>query len=133
MILSRFALGMLPFVAIALATDSPKIDELLTNGKKFDKKIVMVTGKVDKFEQKTSRAGNDYYVFKLVDNKSIVNIYGQGKLAKPPKDGMVVQVTGFFQVEKKLGDRVFKNEIDLTPPKSPKKDDPAFGIRFFVN
>lgn len=91
-----------------------KIADVLKTPAKFDGKAIVVKGKVDHFKAKTSKAGHDYYVFDLVDGKSKLAIYGSDKLAKPPKDGDTVTVTGKYAKERKVGDRSYKNEVDAS-------------------
>jgi hypothetical protein len=117
-----FALLALPFAA--LASDSATVSDLLKNGAKYDKKAVVVTGKVDKFVARTSQAGKPYFLFKLKDGDKFVSIYGKGKLAPEPKDGDSVEVMGEFEVERHSGSRTYKNEIDATPDKKTK-----FGVK----
>ena len=92
----------------------------LTKDAKFDKKAVIVKAKVAKFQARTSRDGNPYYVFKLEDGGKQVSVYGHGKLPQAPKDGQTVEVTGLFAKERKLGTRTFKDEIDTSPVKGQK-------------
>jgi len=69
---------------------------------------------VDKFVQRTSKAGNPYFLFKLidkVDKNKVVNVYGQGKLEKEPKKDDLVEVTGKYFIETKSGDKTYKNEL----------------------
>lgn len=103
---------------VALAVTKLSVKELQADTKKFDTKEVTITGVSDKFEQKTSKAGNDYFVFKLADKsdkKILVNIYGQGKVEKPPKDGSTLELKGTYRIEKKVGNRTFKNELQIKP------------------
>lgn len=86
-------------VVVAFAADVAKIADLAKKPEDFDKKVVKVTGTVDKFKAKTSKAGNDYYVFDLKDGKDKIAVYGQGKLEKEPKDGDKVEVEGKFEKE----------------------------------
>ncbi|HRK23080.1 MAG TPA: hypothetical protein PLX06_14775, partial [Fimbriimonadaceae bacterium] len=66
----------------------------------------------------TSRAGNKYFTFVLVQgDKAKVNVYSQGEAASDLKDGVNVKVIGIYKVEKKLGTMTFKNEIDATKVK----------------
>lgn len=88
------------------------VADLLDKGKKFDKKDVVVTGTVDKFEQRTSKGGRPYVVFNLQDKqKRWVMVYGPGTLTPAAKNGDKVKVTGKFELEHHAGKRVFKNEI----------------------
>jgi len=95
------------------------VSDLAKKAADFDKKTVQTTGKVEKFEQRTSRKGNAYFVFDLIEGKERVHIYGQGKLDVKVKDGDKLKVTGFFRKEKKIGDRSFKNEIQVDLKKKP--------------
>lgn len=104
--------------SVAFAADKMTVKELLVDAKKFDGKPVTVSGLVDKFKQKTSKKGNDYFTFKLVDKgdkKKIVNLYGQGKPKIEVKDGQLLSVTGTYRVEKTVGNSTFKNEIQVKP------------------
>jgi hypothetical protein len=103
---------------LALATDKLTVKQLQADAKKYDGKEIVLSGKVEKFQQKTSRAKNEYFVFKLIDKedkKSIVNVYGQGKLEKFPKDGDLVELKGTYRLEKTVGGNTFKNEIQIKP------------------
>jgi|GEM_PF-828482 len=85
---------------------------------KFDKKTVTVVGKIDKYNEKTSRISKKQYtVFTLVDAKGKVNVFLQGRPGSKFKDGDKVIVTGFYRKEKKVKEMVFKNEIDATNDK----------------
>lgn len=82
---------------------------------KFDQKVVKVVGKVEKYEEKTSKSSKKpYTVFILVDEKGKVNVYMHGHPSFKVKDGDKVEVTGKYSKEKKLKDLVFKNEIDAS-------------------
>jgi hypothetical protein len=114
----KTTLFLLILATFAIAADKLTVKQLQAATKKFDGKEVVVTGVVDKFEQRKSKAGNDYFLFKLVDKadkKLVVNIYGQGKAVKPPKDGNLVELKGTYRTEKKVGNRTFKNEVQIKP------------------
>lgn len=116
--------------AFALAADKVAITDLLKDPAKYDGKAITLTGKVMKFKQKTSKAGNPYYNFKLVGktDDDVVNIYGRGKLEKELENETVVDVTGKFAKEKKVGTVTFKNEVDITKdPDDAKTRD--FGVK----
>ena len=101
-----------------------KVSEIRDAPAKYDGKAVAVKGKVAHFKQKTSKAGNDYYTFDLVDGKEKLAIYGGDKLEKPLKDDEAVVVTGKFAAERKVGEHVFTNEIDAS-----SKLGKAFGVK----
>lgn len=115
----KIALLTLALIAsVAFAADKMTVKELLADAKKFDGKPVTVSGLVDEFKQKTSKKGNDYFTFKLIDKgdkKKIVNLYGQGKPKVEVKDGQLLSVTGDYRLEKKVGTLTFKNEIQVKP------------------
>lgn len=101
-------------VVVAFAADVAKIADLAKKPEDFDKKVVKVTGTVDKFKAKTSKAGNDYYVFDLKDGKEKISVYGQGKLDKEPKDGDKVEVEGKFEKEHKVNaNYTVKNQVTV--------------------
>ena len=104
--------------ALAFAIDKLTVEQLQADTKKYDSKEIILTGKVDKFKQKTSRAGNSYFTFFMqdpADKKIQVNVYGQGVVEKPPKDGGVVEVKGTYRLEKVVAGNTFKNEIQIKP------------------
>jgi len=114
-----FLASLLALGVAAQAADKATVAGLLKDGKKYDKKAVIVRGKVEKFTAKTSRSGNPYFLFKLTDAGKFVSVYGQGKLAKEPKDGDTVEVTGEFAVERTSGSRTYKNELDASSHLKP--------------
>jgi hypothetical protein len=122
--MKRLALSFLVLVsAVAIAGEpqSVTIAGLLEKPDTYSGKEVKAVGKVEKFQQKTSKIGNPYFTFKLLDkDKKTVNIYGKGKLDPPLKDGVTVEVTGTFTKEKVVSGITFKNEIE-TAPKYVKK------------
>lgn len=117
------------FSVLAFAIDKATVAEVLKDPAKFDDKVVTVTGKVTKFKQKTSKAGNPYYNFKLVGKgEEELSVYGRGKAEPAPEDGQMVEVTGKFAKEKKVGSVTYKNEIDVTKNADDKKT-ADFGIK----
>ncbi len=110
------------FVLSALAFAPPpavKITELLEKAESYHEKAVKTAGRVEAFQQRVSKKGNAYFVFKLTEKESTVNVFGIGTLEKVPKKGDLVEVTGTFRNQKKVGDTVYKNEIE-TDAKSVK-------------
>lgn len=108
------SLVVLGLAVVAFAAESAKIADLVKKPEDFDKKTVKVTGTVDKFKAKTSKAGNDYYVFDLKDGKEKIAVYGRGKLDKEPKDGDKVEIEGKFEKEHKVNDDFsVKNQVTV--------------------
>lgn len=118
---------ILPFLLLSVAAgasaaEKVTVKDIVKDGSKYDKKVVTTSGKVAKFEQRTSRAGNSYFVFEVVEekDKAKVNVYGRGKLDLKVQNGDKVEVTGYYRVEKKVGDQTFKNELEIKlDPKTP--------------
>ena len=115
---------LLPLLLLAPKPVPAKIADILKTPAKYDGKAIVVKGRVKDLKAKTSKAGRDYYLFELVDGKTTLKVYGGDKLAKPPKDGDKVTVTGRYAHERKVGDRVFKDEIDAST-----RLDKAFGVK----
>ena len=113
---------VLPALVGGVALDA-KISEIRDAPAKFDGKAVAVSGRVSHFKQKTSKAGNDYYTFDLVEGKEKLAIYGGDKLDAVLKEDDRVVVTGKFAAERKVGEHVFTNEIDAS-----SKLGKAFGV-----
>lgn len=113
-----FFTGLTGILAVAaMAAGYLSVDALMKDSKKQDKKDVTVRGRIERFAGKTSKSGNKYTTFVLAGEKAKVNVYMREHLAKPPKNGDLVEVKGLFRLEKKVGERVFKNEIEITPVK----------------
>lgn len=111
----RLTVPLLLFaVACAFAATILTPDQVIKDRDKLDTKVVTVRGKVEDFDAKTSKRGNAYTVFKVAGAKQKVNGYLRGHLAKAPKNGDTVEVTGVFRKEKKVGEQTFKDEIDAT-------------------
>jgi starvation-inducible outer membrane lipoprotein len=104
--------------ATALAAEKVAVADLLKDPAKYHDKEITIEGKVAKFEQRTSRKGNPYFLFD-VNGKDGIHVYGRGKLEPKLENGKTVTVTGKFRKEKKLGDRVIKNEIEVDLKKKP--------------
>jgi DNA polymerase III alpha subunit len=116
------SLAFLGAFALAMAAELTSISNILKDVEKFDKKSVKTSGKVAKFKQKTSKAGNDYMSFELTEGSSKLNVYARGKMEL--KDGDKVEVEGRFVKEKvmfkdKPNEFTIKNEVDC----SGKKDE----------
>ena len=98
--------------SIAFCAENATIAELLKD-KKFDQKEVTVKGKVAKFLQKKSKAGDPYFLFKLTEKDQEISVFGHGEL-KGIKDGDKVTVVGEFAKARKSGSQTYKNEIDVS-------------------
>jgi hypothetical protein len=106
----------------ALASDPVVVTITQLNNKPADyhKKDVTTSGKVLKFSNKTSQAGNEYFKFDITEGArgkelKAVRIYGMGKIDPPLKDGARVTVTGEFTQEKVVSGRTYKMEIEVKP------------------
>lgn len=114
-------------VSLVFAQQQVSVQALLTNGKAYDGKQVVLVGVVRDLKEKVSRKGNPYYTFKIGDEKGMVSVFSYGKA--PVREGDKVRVTGKFTVEKRVAYATYRNEIDvtkgkvevLTPAKSAKE------------
>ncbi|MDX2065721.1 MAG: hypothetical protein SFX74_08280 [Fimbriimonadaceae bacterium] len=104
--------------AVGVAAEKVTVADLLKSPDKYHDKEITIEGKVSKFEQRTSRKGNPYFLFD-VNGKDGIHVYGRGKLEPKLENGKTVTVTGKFRKEKKLGERVIKNEIEVDLKKKP--------------
>ncbi len=111
-----FALAALILLAQPLsAQQQVTVQALLSEGKKYDGKQVVVVGVVRDLKEKVSRRGNHYYTFKLGEGEQTVSVFSYGRPTM--KDGDRVRVTGKFAVEKRVGYATYRNEIDVTKGK----------------
>lgn len=113
---------LLGIAALALAAEPIAVSITALNDKPadFHLKDIVTTGKVAKFSNKTSKAGNEYFKFDLTEpgkgrEIKVVHVYGMGKMEPPLKDGSSVTVTGEFKKEKIVSGRTYKMEIEVKP------------------
>lgn len=97
------------------AQEQVTVQALLTDGKKYDGKQVVLVGTIRDLKEKVSKKGNPYYTFKIGEGKQTVSVFSHGKATV--KEGDKVRVTGKFAVEKRVGYAVFRNEIDISKGK----------------
>ncbi|MCW5937387.1 MAG: hypothetical protein KIT11_08790 [Fimbriimonadaceae bacterium] len=93
------------------------VSRLLADAAAYDGKAVSVSGQVGDLEQKTSKKGNKYTVFKLASGKESVSVYMQGWPEPALKQGDSVNATGVFERERKVGSFTVKNQLDATKVK----------------
>lgn len=127
---SKIALivGIASLAAILMA-EALSPAALLKDADKHNAKVVEVKGKVEDFEQRTSKKGNKYFLLKLKEGESVVNVYGQGELKPAVDKGDKVLVRGYFRKEKKLPNFTVKNEVDVTPPTGkPQEKGKEYGV-----
>jgi hypothetical protein len=101
--------------ALAEGPVSVKVTDLVARPDTYDQKQVKTSGKVVRFQQRTSHKGNPYFEFRLSERDKQVNVYGRGTLESPLKDGVMAQVVGIYRIENKVGGEVYKNEIETKP------------------
>ena len=103
---------------IALATEEAlTVKSLLLTADANDGKAVFLAGKISEFEQKTSKKGNLYFVFKVKEDDKTINGFSHGEQKPPLKVGDKVEVRGIFRKSKQVGELTFKNEIDVSAVK----------------
>jgi hypothetical protein len=99
-------MGLAP---VALAQATVTVGALAQHGDQYDHKTVAVVGTVGQYQERVSRAGNPYTVFKLENEGAVVSVYARGHWHL--KNGMRVKVSGTFDVEHRVGRYTFRNEI----------------------
>jgi len=107
------ALLSLALFTAAFAADRTTPSAILKTPGKFDHKVITVTGVVAKFVARASDSGK-YFLFDLTEGKDKIAVFGRGELKPAPKNGDKVEATGEFEVARKVGDRTYKNEIEVT-------------------
>jgi len=107
------ALLSLALFSLAFAIDKTTPSGILKTPAKFDHKVITVTGVVAKFTARASDNGK-YFLFDLTEGKEKVAVFGRGELRPAPKNGDKVAATGEFAIARKVGDRTYKNEIEVT-------------------
>jgi DNA polymerase III alpha subunit len=112
---SKFVACLCLLATSAFAVDTITVGQLEKAVDKYDGKQITVSGVVDKFEQRTSKAGNPYVTATLLDKadkKQTLSLYARGKIERELKKGDYVEVTGTYTKVKKVGTLTFKNEIE---------------------
>ena len=122
---SRFAVGLvvLGLFSVAFAADKVSVADLLKDPAKFDGKEIAVQGIVEDFSEKVSGGGNAYVSLKCKDGEKRITVWMRGHLTTKVKNGDEIVATGVFAKERRVGDVVYKNELDITP-----KPGKAYGI-----
>lgn len=110
-----YSFALLVLCTSLWAQEQVTIQALLTDGKKYDGKQVVLVGIVRDLKEKVSKKGNPYYTFKIGEGKQTISVFSYGKASV--KNGDKVRVTGKFAVEKRVGYAVFRNEIDVSKGK----------------
>lgn len=98
-------LGVMSIGADALDTTAPQI---LENPDRFDTHTVTVKGTVTRLDPRTSRKGNAYYTFRILD----LTVFSPGVPPPSCRDGAAVTVEGVFKKVKRVGHHTFRNQID---------------------
>jgi len=106
---------LLVLLIAASAQEQVTVQALLTDGKKYDGKQVVLVGVVRDLKEKVSKKGNPYYTFKIGEGERTISIFGYGRATV--KEGDKVRVTGKFAVEKRAAYTTYRNEIDVTKGK----------------
>jgi hypothetical protein len=107
-----FLLGFV-YANLALADSDTTVENILGNRDLYDGKEVSVPGTVSNLKFKTSKAGNAYTTFSVVEkSRHSINVY----VRKHPKlrNGEKVKVTGTYRKVKRVGRYTFYNEIEAT-------------------
>ncbi|MBS1706190.1 MAG: hypothetical protein JST40_09975 [Armatimonadetes bacterium] len=105
-------------VSIAVAKDVVlDVDTFESKAATYDKKTVTIKGSVSEYKKNTSKKGNAYTTLVLKGKKTSVNVYWQSHSKLDIKDGKTLTVTGIYRKEKTVGNRTFKNEIEVSAEK----------------
>ena len=120
---SKFLIAIILVLAIVLcgnfsdAAQETTVEKILANKDSFDGKEVSVYGTVSKLKLKTSKGGNEYTTFSLINGSGVslnVFVWGHSKI----KEGQKVKVIGTYRKVKKVGRYTFYNEIEATEVKN---------------
>jgi hypothetical protein len=99
------------------AAQETTVEKTLANKDSFDGKEVSVSDTVSKLKLKTSKGGNEYTTFSLMNGSGVslkVFVWGHSKI----KEGQKVKVIGTYRKVKKVGRYTFYNEIEATEVKN---------------
>ncbi len=105
------------FAALTLGLAHPafgldRVGDILSRPQAFDGQEVVVAGTASAVDPRTSRKGNDYCTFRLLDETGALKVFSWGKPAVLPGDR--IEVRGKFQRERRVGRYTFTNEIEAS-------------------
>ena len=87
-------------------------EKFVSNPSEYDKKEIVVEGKINKLKFTTADGGKPFTLFKITDDsENILNVYYQGEHLKLKK-GSVVKVVGEFLKQKRYSFYSFKNVVN---------------------
>jgi hypothetical protein len=97
--------------ALIVHAGATTVKAILENPSRYDGQEVTISGKASSVKPTTSRKGNDYMTFQVTDSSGAgVTVFTWGH--PTITSGSVVRVTGTFQRVKRVGRRIFYNQID---------------------
>lgn len=99
------------FTASLLGGVYVSLKDLIEHRQTYDGKIVTVRGEITNLQEKTTRRGNKFFTFKLVDKSDVVSVFAFGEAEVA--DGQYVEVNGKFHAVNFV-DREYYNQIDAT-------------------
>ena len=110
-------LGILSLTHKFSEASETTIEKILSSKETYHGKEVSVSGKVSSLKQKTSKIGNPYTTFSLAGGSGgKINVYFPGHTQV--SEGKSAKVTGIYRKEKRVGEYIFKNEIEATDIKN---------------
>ena len=112
-LLAFVCISFIPKIVAAQAIKT-SVSEILSNPDKYDGKMVKVEGRVQSLNFKTSKRGNQYTTFAVVDpSNNSLNVFSFGTLSINRGDS--VTVTGRYHKVKQVPPKyTFYNEIEST-------------------
>jgi len=113
-------IGVLGLATSAAATIETTVSAIAQDQDKFHEVEVLVKGKATQVQLKTSRRGNPYTLFSLIDpaTRAQVTVYSRGHQAVTESSEVIVQGI-YYKVLHRAG-YTFPNEIDAISIKSSK-------------
>ncbi|MCB9089445.1 MAG: hypothetical protein H6628_14165 [Calditrichae bacterium] len=87
------------------------LKDLIEHRQTYDGKIVTVRGEINNLQEKTTRRGNKFFTFKLVEKADVVSVFAFGEAEVA--NGQYVEVNGKFHAVNFV-DREYYNQIDAT-------------------
>ena len=117
--------GLLPSITAesrAWAISLIEIAELLAHPEQYDRRDVVVTGKVTNVQLATNRQGQPAYGFLLQDQAGTIKVVSLGQIEV--REGEFVIVEGIFSRLRQVGRTVVYNEIKALSVKPLNRLDP---------
>lgn len=90
--------------------ETPSVRALERDRQRYDRRMVLLTGTVERLRQRHARDGFRYELFLLCDGRTCVRVYHPAR--SPVRDGETATVRGPYREAITAGRRTYYNEVE---------------------